>query len=125
MISYKVSGSFDQTVTFLKKMSKLDILSIMDSCGAEGVAALSLATPTDTGFAAGMWGYDVQANRGRYTIYWTNTDIERDFPVVVMLQYGYGTRNGGYVRGRDYINPAIRPVFDRIADKVWKAVTSA
>lgn len=125
MISYKISGSFDQLESFLKKMSKLDILSIMDSCGAEGVAALSLATPIDTGLAAGMWSYDVQANHGRYTIHWTNTDIEKDFPVVVMLQYGYGTGTGGYVHGRDYINPAIKPVFDKIAGKVWKAVTSA
>jgi hypothetical protein len=125
MITFTVTGDFNSTMSSLKKMSKLDVLSIMDSCGAEGVTALSEATPIESGLAAGSWGYDVRAKRGVYTIYWTNIDIEHDFPVVIMLQYGYGTGTGGYVQGRDYINPAIKPIFDQIADKVWKAVTSA
>ncbi len=125
MISFTVSGDFSDTEAFLKRMAKVDILGIMDSCGAEGVAALSSATPIDTGLAAGDWGYDVNEQSGVYSIYWTNTDIENDFPVAIMLQYGYGTGTGGYVQGRDYINPAIAPIFDEIANKVWKAVTSA
>jgi hypothetical protein len=125
MIKFLVIGDFKSIVSTLTRLSKLDILGIMDSCGAEGVAALSSATPIDTGLAAGTWGYDVHVRRGVYTIAWTNTDIEHDFPVVIMLQYGYGTGTGGYVQGRDYINPAIKPIFDQIADKVWKAVTSA
>lgn len=125
MISFKVTGSYQATQSFITHLSRLNILEIMDSCGSAGVAALSSATPTDTGLAAGSWSYDTQANNGVYTIVWTNTDVESDFPVVIMLQYGYATGTGGYVQGRDYINPAIAPIFDQIADKVWKAVTSA
>jgi hypothetical protein len=124
MISFNVNGDFKTTLSKLKQFSKLNVLEIMASYGEEGVAALSSATPTDTGLAAGAWSYDVHVRNGTYTIAWTNTDVEHDFPVVIMLQYGYGTGSGGYVQGRDYINPAIKPVFDQIADKVWKAVTS-
>lgn len=119
------SGDFKKTESFLKSISKLDILGVMKSYGEEGVAALSAATPVHSGLAAGSWGYDVHVNNGKYAISWTNVDIENDFPVAIMLQYGYATGTGGYVQGRDYINPAIQPVFDQIADKVWKAVTSA
>lgn len=125
MITFAITGDSKKTETFLTNVSKLDILGIMSSCGEEGVAALSSATPRDTGLAAGDWAFDVRANKGVYTIYWTNTDIEHDFPVAIMLQYGYGTGTGGYVQGRDYINPAIAPIFDQIANKLWKAVTSA
>jgi hypothetical protein len=125
MITFTVTGDFKAMMSSLTKMSKLDVLSIMDSCGAEGVTALSEATPIESGLAASSWGYDVQTKRGVYTIYWTNIDVEHDFPVVIMLQYGYGTGSGGYVQGCDYINPAIKPIFDKIAEKVWKAVTSA
>jgi hypothetical protein len=124
VITFSVSGDSSRSESFLKNLSKLDILSIMDSCGAEGVSALESATPTDTGLAAGSWSYDVEVNNGRYGIYWTNTDIENDFPVAIMLQYGYATGTGGYVQGRDYINPAIKPIFDQIEDRVWRAVTS-
>jgi hypothetical protein len=125
MISFNTTGSFDGTEAFLKKLSKLNILSVMNSCGQIGVEALRTATPVDTGLTAGSWSYDVLAKNGSYSISWTNTDIENDFPVAIMLQYGYGTGTGGYVQGRDYINPVMRPIFDQIADKVWKAVTSA
>ena len=125
MISFDVSGDFRTTEDLLRKLSKLDVLELMRSFGEEGVAALSSATPTDTGLAAGSWSYDVQVSGGVYSISWTNTDVESDFPVALMLQYGYATGTGGYVQGRDYINPAMRPIFDRIANRVWKAVTSA
>jgi hypothetical protein len=125
MISFDVSGDFRTTEDLLRKLSKLDVLELMRSFGEEGVAALSSATPTDTGLAAGSWSYDVQVSGGVYSISWTNTDVESDFPVALMLQYGYATGTGGYVQGRDYINPAMRPIFDQIADRVWKAVTSA
>lgn len=111
--------------SFLKSISKLDIMGILNSYGQEGVSALSLATPLDTGLAALSWDYEVSRKGGVYSITWTNSDIENGFPVAIMLQYGYGTGTGGYVQGEDYINPAIRPIFDKIADKVWKAVTSA
>lgn len=125
MISFTQSGDFSNTERFLKNVQKLDILGILNSCGAEGVAALSSATPIDTGLAAGDWDFDVKAQNGVYSIYWTNSDVESDFPVAIMLQYGYGTGTGGYVQGRDYINPTMQPIFDQIADRVWKAVTSA
>lgn len=124
MITFNVTGNSSTTEAFLKHLQRVDILSIMESCGQEGVAALSAATPTNTGLAAGSWSFDASAHDGVYTIYWTNTDVESDFPVAIMLQYGYGTGTGGYVQGRDYINPAMAPIFDKIADKVWKAVTS-
>jgi hypothetical protein len=124
-VTFTVTGDFSSTKEFLQHVQKLNILAMLDSYGAEGVAALEAATPTLTGLAAGSWGYDVHANNGEYAIYWTNTDVENGFPVAIMLQYGHGTRGGGYVQGRDYINPAMKPIFDEIADKVWKAVTSA
>jgi hypothetical protein len=125
VLGFTTSGSFDGIMTSLKRMSKNNILSVLNSCGQTGVEALQSATPVDTGLAAGSWSYDVQAKGGSYSISWTNTDIESDFPVAIMLQYGYGTGTGGYVQGRDYINPAMKPIFDEIADKVWRAVTSA
>ncbi len=125
MISVHSTGSFKDTLSFLKKMTRLDIPVIMKSCGQEGVEALARATPIDSGLAAQSWGFEVISSGGFYQICWTNSDVENGFPVAIMLQYGYGTGSGGYVQGRDYINPAIRPVFDQIADKVWKAVTTA
>jgi hypothetical protein len=106
-------------------MTKLNLLGLLDSYAEEGVTALAHATPVDTRLASSSWGYDVSQSGGSYTLSWTNTDIENGFPVVIMLQYGHGTGTGGYVQGQDYINPAIKPVFDDIEDKVWKAVTSA
>lgn len=125
MISMRSTGSFSKTESALKRMRKPDILSILQSGGREGVSALVRATPIDSGLAADSWDFVVSSDRGRYTITWTNNDVENGFPVAIMLQYGYGTGTGGYVQGRDYINPAIQPIFDSIADKVWKAVTSA
>ncbi len=125
MISISSSGSFDRTLSFLKKASKYSILSILHQSGQKGVSALSAATPEESGKTATSWDYVVSAKNGIYTITWTNSDIENGFPVAIMLQYGYGTGTGGYVAGRDYINPAMRPIFDAISDRVWKAVTSA
>jgi hypothetical protein len=125
MISYEVSGSFKRTEAFLNAMKRLNILKLMDSQGQAGVDALRFATPMDSGLAASSWYYITSVIGGLYTISWCNHDLEYGFPVAVMLQYGHGTGTGGYVAGRDYINPAIRPIFDRIADTVWKAVTSA
>jgi hypothetical protein len=123
-ITFTVTGDFNSTEAFLQHVKSLNILAILDSCGQMGVTALSSATPTDTGLAAGSWGYVATANDGFYTLSWTNEDVESDFPVAIMLEYGYSTGTGGYVQGRDYINPAMEPVFEHIADTVWKAVTS-
>lgn len=125
MLSYEVSGSFKRIEAFLTSVSKINILKIMDSCGQRGVRALSAATPIESGLTAGSWGYETSVENGLYTISWINSDIENGFPVAIMLQYGHGTGTGGYVLGQDYINPAIKPIFDEIANRIWKAVTSA
>lgn len=125
MISFTVTGSSSKLEDYLKRVSRVNIPSVLDSCGQMGVSALSSATPIDTGLAAHSWTYEVSGSGGSYEISWINTDTENGFPVVIMLQYGHGTGTGGYVQGRDFINPAIEPVFKAIADKVWKAVTSA
>lgn len=125
MITFTVSGSFDDLKRYLKRVSTLDIVSILSAQAQTGVNALSNATPYDTGLAAHSWDYQVSAKGDVYTIDWINTDVENGFPVVIRLQYGHGTGTGGYVSGIDFINPAIRPIFDNIADEVWKAVTSA
>lgn len=124
MIYTKVSGS-NNVDKFLRNVAKLDVMSLLRAYGQEGVSALAAATPKESGRAASSWGFDVSNKRGLYTITWTNTDIENGFPVVIMLQYGHGTGTGGYVRGIDFINPAIKPTFDHIENEVWRAVTSA
>lgn len=123
MISFAVRRSGKRTEDSLRRLQRGDIYKRLDSAAQEGVRALASSTPVDTGLAEDSWGYEIEYSRGRVTIRWTNSDIENGFPVAIMLQYGYGTGTGGYVQGRDYINPAVRPVFDRIADQVWKAVT--
>ena len=125
MVSFNHRGSFDKLESFLDSMKKLDIRRIAELYAQQGADALAAATPMDSGLAASSWGYYIQQSNSTVTIVWTNSDVESGFPVAIMLQYGYATGSGGYVQGRDYINPAIQPIFDRIADGVWKAVTSA
>jgi hypothetical protein len=126
-ISVTSTGSFDKTTKFLEAMTRINatVMALMHDCGQQGVQALSDHTPVDSGIAAHSWGYRVEGDSHGCSITWTNADIESGFPVAIMLQYGYATGTGGYVQGRDYINPAIKPIFDQIADKLWKAVTSA
>lgn len=124
MITFVHSGSLSKTEAFLQNASRLDIAGILKSCANDGVSALAKVTPADTRLASSSWGSTVSSGGGKYTIVWTNKDVENGFPVIIMLQYGYATGSGGYVQGRDFINPAMKPVFDKIADKVWKAVTS-
>lgn len=124
-ITFTTSGDFRNMEKFLTNVQKIDIPGILASCGQEGVNALAQATPVETGLAAHSWSYEVSGSGGNYEIAWINGDVENGFHVVIALQYGHGTGTGGFVPGRDFINPAIRPVFDRIADRFWKAVTSA
>lgn len=125
MFSTSSNGSFKNTESFLRSAQKLPIERIIEPYVQAGVDALEAATPSDSGLAANSWGYVIHKSGGVYTITWTNNDVENGFPVAIMLQYGHGTGTGGYVHGRDYINPAIKPIFDKIAEQVWKAVTSA
>lgn len=106
-------------------MRQGDIYRSLDAAAQKGVQALASAVPKDSGLASDSWNYEIERSGRSVTIKWLNTDVENGFPVAIMLQYGYGTGTGGYVQGRDYINPAMRPIFDSIADQVWKAVTSA
>jgi hypothetical protein len=124
-VSFTVSGSTKRTEAFLRKMAAGNLYNSLAALAQEGVSALITATPKDSGLAADSWDYEVEHSSDSVTIKWTNKDVENGFPVAIMLQYGHGTGTGGYVQGQDYINPAMRPVFDRIADQVWKVVTSA
>jgi hypothetical protein len=126
MISFTSSGSFAKTEAFLKAMSRGDILRTLESYGQQGVSALASATPVDSGETANSWAYNVSRTGNTYTISWTNSHVDADgVPIAILLQYGHGTGTGGWIQGRDYINPAIKPIFDQIAESVWKAVTSA
>lgn len=124
-IKFTSRGSFKKTELFLQKMGRLDLSSILKSQGDAGVRALSAATPKDSGLAAQSWSYEIRQNGRSVSIVWLNSDVENGHPVAIMLQYGYGTGTGGYVQGQDYINPVMKPIFDQIANTVWKAVTSA
>lgn len=106
-------------------MLRMNLASILEPYAQQGVAALSAATPVDTGVAASSWSYEIESTADSVKLVWTNSDVENGFPVAIMLQYGYATGTGGYVQGRDYINPAIKPIFDEIANGVWKVVTSS
>lgn len=125
MIRFTSSGDFKNTIKFLNRLTNSEYLSRkLDSYGREGVSALSAATPIDTGKTAASWDYKTVIGDGFISITWTNSNTTPSgIPIVVLIQYGHGTRNGGYVQGRDFINPAIQPLFDKIADEIWKEVT--
>lgn len=125
MFSFSSHGSFSKTEAALRRMAKGDIFDALDQYAREGVAALANATPIDSGLTAASWDYEITRSGKSYSIIWTNSNTVDDLPIAIMLQYGHGTGTGGYVQGQDYINPAMRPIFDQIAAKVWKAVTSA
>lgn len=125
MITVGSSGSFEQTKKYLQKLARGDFYRGLDKYAQAGVAALEAATPLDSGLAAGSWSYKITRHRRGCQIAWSNKNSEDGFPVAIMLQYGYSTGTGGYVQGRDYINPAMRPIFDQIEDAVRKAVTSS
>jgi hypothetical protein len=125
VISLTSKGTFSKTEASLRKMAAINFSSILESAGKAGAAALARATPRDTGLVSSSWTFEVAGGNGSIRLIWHNTDIESGFPVAIMLQLGYSTGTGGYVQGRDYINPAIEPIFDKIQADVWKAVTSA
>lgn len=125
MISFGLGGSTKRTQSFLEKIARGDFYQGLDRLAEAGVRALASATPIESGLAGSEWSYKIERNRLNVTISWYNNDVENGFPVAVMLQYGYATGTGGYVAGRDYINPAIKPIFDAIEAQVRKAVTSA
>lgn len=121
-ISITNRGSFSHIESFIDRMLHGDIFAGLDRYGQQGVDALSRATPVDTGLTANSWRYRIVKTRGRYTIEWYNTNVHNGANVAILIQYGHGTGSGGFVQGRDYINPVTRPLFDKIADEVWKKV---
>ena len=125
MITLTGRGNFDKTTRFLKNIQSKKYKSTIDRYAQKGVQALSSVTPKDTGNTASCWGYEIVQEKDSLSIFWTNSHVEKGVNIAVILQYGHGTRNGGYVVGRDYINPSIRPVFEEIARAVWKEVINA
>ena len=123
MISFRQKGDFSKLTRFLEKAKNVVRIGDLDKYGREGVAALSSATPVDSGLTASSWYYKVEHTNGSATISFFNSNIQNGVPIAIILQYGHGTRNGGYVQGRDYINPAIKPIFDKITEDAWKEVT--
>lgn len=123
MISFRQKGDFSKLTRFLERAKETVHIGDLDKYGREGVAALVSATPVDTGLTARSWKYEIQQKKGSVTISFSNTNIQNGVPIAIILQYGHATRNGGWVQGRDYINPAIQPIFDKIANEAWREVT--
>lgn len=123
MFKLEVRQEGADTLKFLKRIKDLRIESILRKYGEAGVSALMAATPVDTGKTASMWGYEIEKTSSGWTINWTNDNINNYVNIAVILQYGHGTGTGGYVAGRDYINPAMAPIFDELADEAWNEVT--
>ena len=123
MISFRHKGDFSKLSSFLEKAKNAVHLGDLDQYGREGVSALASATPVDTGETANSWFYEIEHRNGSSVISFHNSNIQNGVPIAIILQYGHGTGTGGWVEGRDYINPAIRPVFDKLANEAWREVT--
>lgn len=122
MISFRHKGDFKRTTRYLSKVKDLSKIDL-DRYGREGVAALASATPVESGATASSWYYKILRENGRVSIAFYNSNVNKGVPIAIILQYGHGTRNGGWVQGRDYIKPAIQPIFDRIVNDAWREVT--
>lgn len=123
MVRFRQKGDFSRLTRFLEKAKEAVKIGDLDRFGREGVDALASATPVDTGLTARSWYYKIERENGSVRISFHNSNIQNGVPIAVILQYGHGTRTGGWVEGRDYINPAIQPVFDKIADEAWREVS--
>ena len=121
-ISFSNKGDFSKTIKFLNKVKNVKINDILSKYGKIGVTALSQATPKDSGVTSQSWNYKIEVKNNNASIVWYNTNVVKGVNIAVILQYGHGTRNGGWVEGRDYINPAMKTIFDKIEDQVWKEV---
>lgn len=122
MIQAMVHGDFKNTYAFLNRIIKLDFDASLKKYGEEGVEALKEVTPVRTGKTRDSWSYEIVKAPGKVSIFWTNNNIQDGSNIAVILDYGHATKNGGYVKGRHFISPAIQPVFDKIADSAWKEV---
>ena len=123
MITIRHKGDFSKLDRYFERIKEAAKLGVLDKYGREGVAALASATPVDSGLTASSWYYEIERSNGRVSIMFNNSNVNKGVPIAIILQLGHGTGTGGWVQGRDYINPAIQPIFDRIADDAWKEVT--
>ena len=123
MIIFRQKGDFSKLSRYLERVKEAARIGVLDKYGREGVAALASATPVESGKTAGSWYYEIKRQNGSVSIIFKNSNINKGVPIAIILQYGHGTGTGGWVVGRDYINPAIQPIFDRIADEAWREVT--
>lgn len=123
MISFKQTGDFKKLTSYLERLKETIKFGTLDKYGREGVEALSKYTPVDTGLTSQSWEYEIIHEKDSASISFSNSNIQNGVQIAIILQYGHGTRNGGWVEGRDYINPAIQPIFDKIAEEAWKEVT--
>ena len=123
MIGFRQKGDFSKTTKFLTKLKQNVDISTFEKYGKKGVAALASATPIDSGLTANSWYYKIEKTNSSISLLFCNSNIQNGVPIAVILQYGHGTRNGGWVQGRDYINPAIQPIFDQIVKEAWGEVT--
>ena len=123
MIGFRQKGDFSKTTSYLTKLKSSTRLEALDRYGKQGVAALASATPVDTGLTARSWEYKIERTATSVSLVFHNTNIQNGIPIAIILQYGHGTGTGGWVQGRDYINPAIQPIFDQLAKDAWREVT--
>jgi hypothetical protein len=124
VIKIKHEGSFKNTDKFFKRVSMSNYLPLFEKYGRQGVSALSSSTPLDSGETRNSWDYKITRTRKGITITWLNSHVVDGVNIAIILQYGHGTRNGGYVQGRDYINPTIRPIFDKMSLDIWREVSA-
>ena len=124
MIKITQKGNFNNTEKFLKGSQKIDFIKLLNEYGKRGVDALSANTPIDSGKTASLWNYEIHTTKNTYKVIWTNDNINQGVPIAILIQYGHATRNGGYVEGRDFINPAMKPIFDSMAEELWKEVAN-
>lgn len=122
-ITFQQKGNFSKATRYMERMKEIFHFGLLDKYGKDGVAALSSATPVDSGNTVNSWYYEIENKKGQVRINFLNSNINQGVPIAIILQYGHGTGTGGWVQGRDYINPAIQPVFDRILQDIWKEVT--
>lgn len=125
MLKFKQSGDFSKTKKCLEKLSKAPNDSLLDKYGQKGVDALSAATPVDTGKTASGWSYSIEKNEKGITIFWKNSNRNKGVPIALVLQYGHGNGHGGYIAGIDYINPAMRPIFEQLSAELGKELHDA
>lgn len=122
MITFKIKGDYKRVERYFKRLTQKKYLQILDKYGKQGVEALAAATPKDTGRTAESWRYEIETGPNSSSIIFVNDNINKYVNIAVILQYGHATRNGGWVEGRDYINPAVQPLFDDMVEKAWEEV---